>query len=185
MTWNIEKFRPATGESLIVAEELRRVACSNELADTRLPDFVKLSRLFGKCCLPFREHRVEGFAPRIYEALRKRWEREIIIFENPLYEETSPYFASVDIGNRSQLRMLIDENIFEGGYIVSTVSPLFRWFGNFTDYGFMFTDSVMIGDIFQAPSFTTYRLTSSEFREEADPLLDTEISKLDKLWASD
>lgn len=185
--WDIENFRPATGEAWRVAASLREVVCKNELADSRLPDFVLLSTLLGKRCLPFREHRVESFASRIYETLRNRGEREIVIFENPLYEESSQYLASVDLVNRNELRLLTDQSLFEGAYIVSTITPLFRWFGNFTDYGFMFTDPAVIEDIFQAPPLTTYSVASKEFRvgQGGDSLLEAEIRKMDKLWSAE
>jgi hypothetical protein len=183
--WNIETLRPATGEASRVAASLREVACRNELADSRLPDFVTLSGMFGKLCLPFYEHRVQSFAPHIFEALRKHGEREIIIFENPLFEESSQYIAAANLDNDRELRTLIDEKFFDGGYIVGTVAPLFRWFGNFTDYGFMFTDAAVIEDILQASPFTTYSVASKEFRVShgGDLLLNAEICKLDKLWS--
>ena len=183
--WDITTFRPASGEALQMARTVRKVAATNELADSRLPDFVSLSDTFGNPCLPLREHRVESFAPRVYEALRKRGEGEIFIFENPLYEYSSQYVAAADLSNRKEVRALVDESLFEGGYVIGTATPLFRWIGNFTDYGFMFTDTAMIEDIFQAPPLTTYSIASQEFRvgSSGDLLLDAEIRKLNKLWS--
>jgi hypothetical protein len=184
--WNIEKFRRASGEALRVAVSLREMVVSNELEDSRLPDFVSLSGTFGKPCLPFREHRVESVALNVYEALRQRGEREVIVFENPLYEEHSEYLAVADLRNNGDLRLLVDEKLFDGGYIMSTVTSLFRWLGNFTDYGFMFTDAAVIQDIFRASPSTTYNIASREFRANygGDFLLDAEIRKLDKLWSA-
>jgi hypothetical protein len=185
--WNIEIFRPASGEARTVAVSLREVVCRNELASSRLPDFVTLSSLFGKRCLPFREHRVESFASRIYEVLRKRGERQIIIFENPLYEGSSQYIAEINLENRNETRSLINENLFEGGYVLVTTTQAFRWIGNFTDYGFMFTDESVIKEIFQAAPLTIYNTASAEFRmsEGNDLLLDAEIRKMDRLWSAE
>lgn len=185
--WNIEIFRPASGDARRVAASLREVVCRNELASTRLPDFVTLSGLFGKCCLPFREHRVESFASRIYQALRKRGDRELIIFENPLYEDSSQYIAIVNLESRNEIRSLINEGAFEGGYVLATTTNLFQWIGNFTDYGFMFTSSSVIEEIFQAPPLTIYSAASAEFRVSRanDLVLDAQIRKMDKLWSAD
>jgi hypothetical protein len=184
--WDIEAFRPASGDALNVAASLRELAAANELGSTRLPDFVSLSVAFGKPCLPFREHSVESFTPNIYETLRRRGEREIIILENPLYEGSSGYFGTADLTNGVELRALIDEKLFAGGFIIGTATPLFRWFGNFTDYGFMFTDAGVIEDIFQSHPVMTYGVASQEFRvgHSGDLLLDTEIRKLDKIWSA-
>jgi hypothetical protein len=184
--WDIEAFRPASGDACNVAAFLREAVAANELGDSRLPDFVSLSVAFGKTCLPFREHGFESLAPHVYDVLRKRGKGEIVILENPLYEDSSEYFGVADLGNDGELRTLINEQLFAGGYIISTVTPLFRWIGNFTDYGFMFTDATVIEAIFQVPALTTYSLESQEFRvaQSGDLLLDAEIRKLDKIWST-
>jgi hypothetical protein len=184
--WNIEAFRPASEDTCNVAASLRDVVAANELGDSRLPDFVSLSVAFGKPCLPFREHSLESFAPQVYDVLRNRGAGEIIILENPLYEDSSEYFGVAELGNDSDFRTLIDEQLLSGAYIISTLTPLFRWIGNFTDYGFMFTDATIIEAIFQTPAFMTYSLESQEFRvsQSGDLLLDKEVRKLDKYWST-
>jgi hypothetical protein len=182
--WDIERLRPASSEGCKIAAFLRETICRNELGESRLPDFVTLSSLFEKPCIPFREHEVETFAPYIYRAIRERGERKLIIFQNPLYDDSLEYVAEADLSDDAEFNALVEESFFSGGFIIGTNSPLFRWFGNFTDYGFMFTDSNLIEAIFLVPAATIYRDASREFRfgQGGDALLDPEVRKLDKLW---
>jgi hypothetical protein len=182
--WDIEKFRPAPAEAQEVASSLRGWVSANELDDSRLPDFVVLTEIFHKPCLPFREHYVDSLSAHIYALLQNHGESQIIVFENPLYEESSEHVAAAQLNDATDLRTLIDEQFFSGGFIVSTVSPFFRWLGNFTDYGFMFTDKSVIEEIFGAPALKTYNAESRAFRaaHSGSALLDSQIRKLDKLW---
>jgi hypothetical protein len=184
--WDIENLRPASGEACQVATALVDLVSRNELGDSRLPDFVSLSALFRQPCLPFREHDVESLSPHIYKALKQHGESQIVIFQNPLYDGSLKYTAEADLNNVSEVNALIEEKFFSGGFIISTISPRFRWFGNFTDYGFMFTDEAVIEAIFLAPAAITYTGASRDFRlgEGGDLLLDPEIRKLDQLWSS-
>lgn len=184
--WNIERFGEASEESYRFAIALRQTISDNELSSSRLPDFVALSRIFGKACLPFREHNLNSHASCIYEALARSGETEIVILENPLYDGYSQRVVAIDLRDKLGFSSLIEEQVFSGGFIVSTLSPLFKWIGNFTDYGFMFTDPPLIEAIFSTSPFTTYCSRTCEFRlsYSNDVMLDEEIRKLDELWAA-
>lgn len=183
--WNIESFGSPPGDARKLAASLRSTVSACELADSRLPDFVSLSVHFDKLCLPFRDHAVDSLSLRIFETLLEQGETRLIIADNPLYDDADQNVAAVDISDKALREMLIAESLFSGAYIIATSSGIFTWIGNFTDYGFMFTEASVIEAIFEVGALTAYCMQTCEFRLNygGDALLDAEVRKLDKLWS--
>lgn len=181
--WRIDVFPESSQKDTKTASELRELIVNNELGNTRLPDFVALSHILGKPCLPFREHDVHNYTKEILEALCDH-EQEMLAFDNPLYDGSADRVFSIDISNSVHFKSFEIEDLFSAAFILFTPSLSFVWIGNYTDYGFMFAELKLIEKIFCAGALTTYctRTCDLRFNFSGDDVLDKEVAKLDHVW---
>jgi hypothetical protein len=184
--WDLESLKAAPPDAREFALTLRSTIVASEVDQTRLTDLARLSEEFGHLCIPFREHDVDDYASAIYGALLKHGANEVIVIDNPLYEGHSEHVALVDLRDKAARDFAIGEQFFFGGFIVATLSPLFRWIGNYRDFGFLFTEPGVTESVFGECFFTTYCDRSADFRlhHGGDELLDDQVRRLDSLWAS-
>lgn len=182
--WSLDTFADASGEDLKTSLSLRRLIVANELGDTRLPNFVKLSHVFGQACLPFREHDVGNYTADILDALVDCSEQKIFVFDNPLYDNCTDRVSVINLMIRSNRSTFEDEDPFSAAFIITTISRSFIWIGNYSDYGFMFAGPDLIRKIFHVSPFTAYCTRTCDFRfgVGGDDLLDKEVEKLDYVW---
>ncbi len=181
--WSTDQFGRAAGPHLTLASSLRRLIVENEADDSRIPRITALSAAFGTLCVPFKEHSVDLYADDIYEAVARAGE-DILLFDNPLYEPDSRDFFVAAPTDPDSRRILRDERFFEGAFVIATLPPLFRWIGNFTDYGFLFTTPEMVRAIFNDTPGNVYRSSVGEFATERETFLREELDELDALWAA-
>jgi hypothetical protein len=184
MMWSLDAFASASGDDIDASLGLRDLVIANELGDTRLPDFVGLSYIFARPCLPFKEHDVNNYTHDILDTLASRNERKILVFDNPLYDNSSDRVSVIDLTVQSTRKIFEREDLFSAAFIMTTVSRSFVWIGNYSGYGFMFADRELIEKTFCVSAFTAYCTRSCDFRFGlgGDDLLDKEVVKLDHVW---
>lgn len=182
--WSLDAFADAAGTDLATSLEFRQLILSQELGDTRLPNFVSFSSILGYPCLPFKDHDVSNYTSDILDALADSGEQKVFVFDNPLYDNCSDRVAVVDLSIKSRRKVFELEDPFSAAFIITTLPCSFVWMGNYSDYGFMFAELEMIRKIFGVSAFTAYCTRTCDFRFGlgGDVLLDKEVEKLDYVW---
>jgi hypothetical protein len=163
MMWNLTSLKGITVELKEFSIYLRNMVSSNEISEVRLPDFVQLSAILCQPCLPFVEHDVYAYGLNICDSLRRAGERELVILENPLFEDCSQEAALVDLNSSMDVSNFLDEDFLSGAFVIGVPSRSFIWIGNFTDYGFMFTEPQLITSIFGLQPKSLYDSLKDEF----------------------